>query len=211
MNKRVKILLRQVHMFLTFALTTNSPEGSGLGIYLRMKLKRLNVRRVLGVNLAGLAFFAGIIIPQTQDAISNLEVGLKTVKPVIVVEQSAGMFQWPLREFGISQEFSFYHPAMDLTDPIDTPVRPIADGFVTWARYVPYGYGNHVLITHNDGVQSLYAHMSQISVHEGQYVTKNSLIGFVGITGWSTGSHLHFEVYQDGTATNPVEVLPEIK
>jgi len=150
-------------------------------------------------------------VPQTKEAISSLEVERKTVKTVIVVEQSAGTFQWPLREFGISQRFSVYHPGMDLTDPIDSPVRPIADGVVTWVRYIPYGYGNHVLITHNDGVQSLYAHMSQAAVHEGQYVKKNSLIGFVGVTGWSTGSHLHFEVYQDGIATNPMEVLPEIK
>ena len=136
---------------------------------------------------------------------------METVKPVIVVQQSAGIFQWPLTEFSISQEFSAYHPGMDLTDPIDTPIHPIADGVVTWTRYIPYGYGNHVLITHNDGVQSLYAHMSQIAVHEGQLVKKNSLIGFIGVTGWSTGSHLHLEVYQDGVATNPIEVLPEIK
>ena len=211
MNQRIKIIVRQVQIFLTSALTTDSPQGSGLGIYLRTTLKRLNFRQVLGVNLAGLAFFAGIVVPQTQEAMSTLEVVMETQKTVIVVEQSAGLFRWPLKEFGISQRFSVYHPGMDLTDPIGTSIFPIADGVVTWTKYLPYGYGSHVLITHNDGMQSLYAHMKKVLVREGQGVTKNTPLGFVGVTGWSSGSHLHFEIYQDGTPTNPMEVLPEIK
>jgi murein DD-endopeptidase MepM/ murein hydrolase activator NlpD len=142
---------------------------------------------------------------------SNLEVARETQKTVIVVEQSAGIFQWPLQEFGISQYFSVFHPGMDLTDPIGTYVYPIADGVVTWTKFLPYGYGYHVLVTHKNGLQSLYAHLSKVAVREGQGVTKNTQIGQVGISGWSTGSHLHFEVYQDGTPTNPVEILPIIK
>jgi murein DD-endopeptidase MepM/ murein hydrolase activator NlpD len=182
-----------------------------LGIYLRTTLKRLNFRQLVGVNLAGFAFVAGIIVPSTQEAMASLEVARETQQTIIHVEQSAGIFQWPLREFAISQGFSVYHPGMDLTDPVGTNIYPIADGVVTWTKYLPYGYGSHVLITHNDGVQSLYAHMQKILVREGQGVTKNTPLGRVGVTGWSTGSHLHFEVYQDNTPTNPLEILPKIK
>jgi murein DD-endopeptidase MepM/ murein hydrolase activator NlpD len=211
MNHTVKVILRQVLAFLTSTLTTTSPDGSGLGIYLRIRLKRLNFRQIVGVNLAGLAFFAGIILPQTQDAISNLEVSRDTQKTVVVVAQSAGMFQWPLQTFGISQQFSVFHPGMDLTDPIGTSVYSIGDGVVTWTKFLPYGYGYHVLVTHDNGLQSLYAHLKKVSVREGQGVTKKTQIGQVGVSGWSTGSHLHLEIYQDGTPTNPMEILPEIK
>lgn len=211
MNHRTKKVLRRIRVYLMSTLTNDSPEGSGLGVYLRTAIKRMNFFQIIGVNLAGLAFFAGIVIPQTQDMASSLEVVRETQKNVIIVEQSASIFQWPLKEFGISQGFSVYHPGMDLTDPIGTPIYPIADGSVTWVKYLAFGYGSHVLITHDDGMQSLYAHMSKVLVQEGQRVTKNTQVGLIGITGWTTGSHLHFEVYQDGTPTNPMEILPEIK
>jgi murein DD-endopeptidase MepM/ murein hydrolase activator NlpD len=211
MNQQVKVILRRVQIFLTSALTNGSPEGSGLGIYLRLKLKRLDFKQVLGVNLAGLAFFAGIVIPQTQELMSSFEVSQETTKTIIIVEPSAGVFQWPLRRFGISQSFSLYHPGMDLTDPIGTPIYPVAEGIVMQTLYIPYGYGTHILIQHGNNMYSLYAHMSKILVREGQGVTKNTPLGYVGVTGKTTGSHLHFEIYEDGTPTNPIEILPEIK
>ncbi len=211
MNKRTKKVLRMARIYLTSTLTNDSPQGSGLGVYLRTTMKRLNFSQIIGVHLAGLAFFAGIVIPQTKDMVSSLEVVRETQKNVIVVEQSASIFRWPLKQFGISQGFSMYHPGMDLTDPIETPIHPIADGVVAFVQYQGFGYGHHALITHENGMQSLYAHMSKVLVHEGDHVTKDTVIGFVGVTGWTTGSHLHFEIYQDGSPTNPMEILPEIK
>ena len=66
------------------------------------------------------------------------------------------------------------------------------------------GYGNHVIIMHDDGTYStLYGHMSSITVSVGAYVNKGDVIGYVGSTGWSTGPHLHFEVRKNGTAVDP--------
>jgi murein DD-endopeptidase MepM/ murein hydrolase activator NlpD len=211
MKQRIRKIVRKISIYLKMALTNDSAEGSGAGVYIRTKLKRLNYHQVLGVNLAGLAFFAGIVVPQTREMVSSLEVAQDTKKTIIVVEQSASLFHWPLHSFGISQNFSVVHPGMDLTDPVGTPIYPITDGVVTWTKYLPYGYGSHVLVTHSDGVQSLYAHMSKVFVREGQGVTKNTPIGLIGVTGWTTGSHLHFEVYDNGTPTNPIEILPGIK
>jgi murein DD-endopeptidase MepM/ murein hydrolase activator NlpD len=211
MKQRLVLLLQRLQVFLTSALTAETTNGSGLGIYLRTKIKRPNFRQLVGVNLAGLAFAAGFIVPQSSEAIQSLEVAIKTQRTVVVVEQSASFFQWPLRSFGMSQGFSVYHPGMDLTDPVGTPIYPIAEGVVTWTKYLPYGYGYHVLITHPDGLQSLYAHMNKIVVREGQGVTKITKLGEMGLTGWTTGSHLHFEIYQDNTPANPLEILPEIK
>ncbi len=70
------------------------------------------------------------------------------------------------------------------------------------------GYGNHVIIMHDDGTYStLYGHMASITVSYGDYVTKGQTIGYVGSTGWSTGPHLHFEVRKNGTAVNPSSYL----
>lgn len=66
------------------------------------------------------------------------------------------------------------------------------------------GYGNHVIIMHDDGTYStLYGHMSSITVSVGNYVDKGTTIGYVGSTGWSTGYHLHFEVRKNGTPVDP--------
>ncbi len=70
------------------------------------------------------------------------------------------------------------------------------------------GYGNYVIIQHDDGTYStLYAHMSSITVSQGQYVSQGQTIGYVGSTGWSTGAHLHFEVRVNGNRVDPEEYL----
>lgn len=213
MNQRIKRFIAELRSLLTAALTTNSEEGSGLGIFLRalLRKRKFSFRQVIGVNLAGFAFFAAIIVPQSQNMISSLEVTLATQKQVIAIEPSASPFQWPLKSFGISQFFSSFHPGMDLTDPVGTPIFPIGNGTVSWIKNLPYGYGYHLLVSNENNVQSLYAHMSQIDVHEGQRVNKFTRLGEIGVTGHTSGSHLHVEVYINGTPTNPIEVLPDFK
>lgn len=66
------------------------------------------------------------------------------------------------------------------------------------------GFGNYIIIDHGGGISTLYAHCSSVAVYEGQTVSKGDIIGYVGTTGWSTGNHLHFEVRQNGTATDPL-------
>jgi murein DD-endopeptidase MepM/ murein hydrolase activator NlpD len=66
-----------------------------------------------------------------------------------------------------------------------------------------HGYGRRVVIAHDDGFESLYAHMGKISVEEGQKVTRQTKLGEVGLTGFTTGPHIHFELHRDGAAVNP--------
>lgn len=211
MKKSLKRPIRRLNAFLRKNLTSASPHGSRLGISLRKILRRFNWREAIGINLAGLAFFAGVIIPESQTMLASLEVTRETRETVIVVQTSGSTYQWPLSQFGISQPFSYYHPGMDLTDPIGTPIYPIDAGQVVWVEFLPYGYGHHVLVTHDDGIKSLYAHLSNVFVKSGDRVLKDTAIGQVGITGSSTGSHLHLEIYQHEIPTNPLEVLPAIK
>ncbi|MBI3385593.1 M23 family metallopeptidase [Candidatus Gottesmanbacteria bacterium] len=178
---------------------------------LRRKLEKFDVRQIVGVNLAGLAFFGAVVVPQAGALTSNVELSLQTPQTIIDTAPSDTYFQWPLSHFGISNWFSFTHPGLDLTTPVGTPVYPIAQGKVEWTNILNWGYGQHILIKHEKDIQSLYAHLSKIRVTAGQEVSKATVIGEVGTSGWTTGPHLHLEVYQNGTPVNPVEILPEIK
>ena len=70
------------------------------------------------------------------------------------------------------------------------------------------GYGNCVVISHGNGITTLYGHMSSIAVSSGQSVSQGQTIGYVGSTGASTGPHLHFTVYYGGATVNPIAYLP---
>jgi len=71
----------------------------------------------------------------------------------------------------------------------------------------PTGYGKYVIIRHNYGFQSLYAHLDRVTVREGQYVGQGQKIGEMGNTGRSTGSHLHFSIYKNNSPINPLNYL----
>ena len=99
-----------------------------------------------------------------------------------------------------------FHTGVDLAAPLGTSVKASTDGRVAAAGWQNI-YGNYVIVTHAGGYQTLYAHMSSISVQRGQYVTQGAEVGKVGSTGYSTGPHLHFSVYKDGKTINPFSVL----
>jgi murein DD-endopeptidase MepM/ murein hydrolase activator NlpD len=98
------------------------------------------------------------------------------------------------------------HKGMDIAAPIGTPILAPADGKVVFAG-TKGGYGNTVIIDHGDHVHTLFAHISFIEVSEGETVKKGQEISRVGITGHSTGPHLHYEVRIDGQPVNPEKYL----
>jgi len=121
---------------------------------------------------------------------------------------SAGL-AWPLRG-GISQYASWYHNAIDITAPLGTGIVAANSGTVTnvitgvWDG----GYGNNVYIDSGNGIVTHYAHLGGVNVSTGQQVTAGkSIIGSVGLSGRTTGGHLHFEVIQNGVLVNPLSYL----
>lgn len=118
--------------------------------------------------------------------------------------------QLPLNGY-ITTYFSYYHPGVDLATAYGTPIHPVADGTVVEAEYRSDGYGNMVVVDHGYGYQSLYAHMQSIIVHVGQVVTTSDLVGFVGLTGHTTGPHVHFELHKDNVPINPLPLLPPVR
>lgn len=103
-----------------------------------------------------------------------------------------------------------WHPGLDIAADIGTPVYAAAMGTVDMAGWNG-GYGQYVKIRHGNGYESAYGHMSGIAVTTGQQVRKGEIIGFVGSTGYSTGPHLHFEVFVDGENIDPLYMLKKAK
>jgi penicillin-binding protein A len=123
--------------------------------------------------------------------------------------EATGVFIWPSAYQALSGgDFTEGHPGIDLASPSGSPVFTADTGLVIFAGWSGLGYGNTILIDHGNGFQTLYAHLSQVSVYCGAKVEKGKLIGLSGNTGNSTGPHLHFEVRVAGGYINPLRVLP---
>ena len=99
------------------------------------------------------------------------------------------------------------HAGIDLAGPVGTPIYATGDGTVSESGYHNGGYGNLVKLDHGRGIETRYGHLSAILVRAGQRVTRGQMIGRMGSTGRSTGSHLHYEVRIDSRAVNPIPFM----
>lgn len=96
------------------------------------------------------------------------------------------------------------HFGMDFTASTGTEVYATGDAVVVAVRTAKRGYGNHIVLDHGFGYETIYAHLSDFNVQEGQTVKRGDVIGFVGNTGFSSGPHLHYEVVKNGEKLNPI-------
>jgi murein DD-endopeptidase MepM/ murein hydrolase activator NlpD len=101
------------------------------------------------------------------------------------------------------------HKGLDIAGPIGTPIYATADAIVGRAQWVR-GYGKYVELEHGNAIQTRYGHLSAMNVQPGQRVRKGDVIGFMGSTGRSTGSHLHYEVRIAGEPVNPTSFLEPV-
>jgi len=124
-----------------------------------------------------------------------------------VGEGSLGEFIWPTTG-GISQGYSWYHKAIDIANSSAPVVVAAKGGMVVQAGWGnPQAYGIHVIIDHQDGTKTLYGHLSSVAVSSGQAVLRGQVIGQMGSTGRSTGTHLHFEIRTGAGNVNPLGYL----
>lgn len=133
-----------------------------------------------------------------------------------VLATPSGGWQYPYKngytktsDFGWRQSTNSYHQGVDLVGSDSKHIYPVNNGTVVYVKKISSGYGHHILINHGDGVWSLYAHLRDIYVKDGQVVNKNTILGVEGSTGRSTGSHLHLEIRQsaEGSQINPITFL----
>ena len=142
---------------------------------------------------------------QAEDPFENRTVSIEAES--LLPEKK--LVRLPTLTFVLNQKYSFFHPGLDLDGVTGDPLFPIAKGVVVATENSRFAYGKAVYLDHGSGYTSLYAHMSEIEVAEGQFVDVDTEIGKMGSTGHSTGSHLHLEVRKNGLPINPLSVLPK--
>lgn len=135
------------------------------------------------------------------------------VKPVVpkvppppLYAGGAGQLAWPTGG-QITQRPVWYHMAVDIANKEAPGIAAAEAGVVSYISTQRYAYGHHVIIDHPSGLQTLYAHLSQIYVNQGDQVSRGQVIGKMGSTGRSSGVHLHFEVRKNGVPVNPLPFL----
>lgn len=125
----------------------------------------------------------------------KVELGITLIRPISGIIMS---------RFGSNDSVrSHTHSGLDIAAPRGTPIKAAAAGTVTYSGNAGDGYGNYVVIAHTNGVQTVYAHCSQLLVSKGQTISQGEVIAKVGSTGNSTGNHLHLEVRKNGITYNP--------
>jgi murein DD-endopeptidase MepM/ murein hydrolase activator NlpD len=143
--------------------------------------------------------------------------GAKTpAMPSVVAKVPAhysGAYRWPLEAGIISSDYGArwgkMHKGIDIAAHSGEPVYAVAAGEVIYAGDGLRGYGNVIILKHDDKVTSLYAHNSALKVKQGDPVKQGDLIALLGSTGHSTGPHVHFEFRQNDLAVNPHSLLPK--
>ena len=105
---------------------------------------------------------------------------------------------------------SSYHKGIDLDGfgSWGAPIAAAASGTVVLAAWDSWGLGYHIIVDHGNGFRTTYAHLSDLWVVQGQWVNQGEAVGALGSTGYSTGAHLHFELWAGGFPVNPLAYLP---
>jgi len=147
----------------------------------------------------------------TKETILSEPVNSITVNGTKVISsRGTGNFVWPTNGGYISSNmgarWGSTHRGVDIARPSNYNIKASDNGVITAAGWSGT-YGNRIIINHNNGYQTVYAHLSEIQVSVGQVVPQGSIIGIMGSTGHSTGTHLHFEVQKNGSLVNPLSYL----
>jgi len=204
----LNLLMLPYQVYRVFApLAKTDENGSNVvSKFFRQTFESKKIKKIVGTGLTVIIMFSGLISSFVSANEPVAEQTLIVVPEVELVTKTT--LEQPL-EGVIGQGYHGFHRAIDILAPIGTSVRPITKGIVKESSFGRLGWGNTVVIEHENGLISRYAHLRDIRVIEGEMVNKGQEIGTIGMTGWTTGPHLHLEVYQDGRAINPMTVLPE--
>ena len=152
-------------------------------------------------------------IPQIEPSIAKELASSKSTgdsAPAVLPDNTVP--QWPIHgviteEFGVPHwPWQPIHTGIDISDGAAqgvTPIKAFKPGRVIVVVHSNYGFGNHVIVDHGNGLVSLYGHMYTTAVQVGQLVDKNTTLGYEGTTGASTGVHVHFEIDLNSQPVNP--------
>jgi murein DD-endopeptidase MepM/ murein hydrolase activator NlpD len=164
--------------------------------------EKKNIKATFGGLISMTTLASGMfILPGDQSALAMANI--QPFDQEVVIETKRSLVNVLPENTGVSQEFHFGHPGIDITAPLGSKIHPLKDGTVVLTSFTKWDYGRSVVIDHGNGLQTRYAHMGKVFVEEGQKVTTEMALGEVGITGRTTGPHLHLEVMKNDRTVNP--------
>lgn len=175
--------------------------------------------KVISLGESGLKTMKYRLTKENGEVVAEEWLGQEVVKesqPKIVVKgtkvvlgEGSGDFAWPVSGATLTSSYGKRwgktHKGLDMVSS-SRNILASDDGVVTFAG-TKSGYGNCIIINHKNGYETLYGHLSKISVKKGDVVEKGTKIGVMGNTGRSTGTHLHFEIHKNGSVQNPSKYL----
>ena len=194
--------------------TLRIPNMDGVPYTVKSGDSLYKISRIMGVPLEAILDANDIqddkIRPKTQLFIPGAKMRGEDLKLVL-----GELFIYPIRgrltsPFGWRKDpitgARRFHAALDLAASTGTPVKAAMEGRISTVGLNSV-YGKYIIVTHSNGYQTMYAHLNATSVTQGTYVSQGAKIGEVGSTGYSTGPHLHFALYKNGRAVNPLDFL----
>ncbi len=194
-----------IHKLLPFLPKTRN--SNPVSKWIRPVFEKKKIKSVLGGLLSATSLMVGVMLVPNVDAYQaqTVQIGLPKEETVLVTKKA--VYSVLPEMTGVSQRFSAWHTGLDITAKPGASIYPVAEGTVTMIGNYRWGYGRHIMIDHGNGLTSLYAHLGRINVEEGGEVNTSTSLGEVGLTGRTTGYHLHLEVRVNGRAVNPVPYL----
>lgn len=188
-------------------LLPETRTSNPLSKLLRPVMEHKRIRAIFGANLAGAMILVGSVSTASIEGM-NQEPELVALPENQVVIATEERFQLPVELIGVSQGYGRFHPGVDMRASLKSQVLAVSKGTVKETEKSRWGYGHQVVVEHPGNLTSRYAHLDQIEVKVGDEVGLDTVIGTIGLTGWTSGPHLHLEIYQDGKAINPLSVVP---
>lgn len=181
-------------------LKLNIRTSHPLSKLMRQVFEKKWIKTALGGMFSITTLASGMVMAMPTDA----TLASNSIEPVAYIQiETVRSFSNVLPDnTGISQNYHWGHPGIDLTAPLGTSIFPIKAGTVVLIENLKWDYGRAVYVDHGNGLVTLYAHMGKVFVEEGETVSSDKPLGEVGLTGRTTGPHLHFELRKDGKAIN---------
>src|SRR3989344_4611548 len=174
----------------------------------RKLFEKSSIRKHFGYYLACGLLLVSLSEPAASAVLAIQQVDMPVPSQTEIDITTETTFSWPVRNPILTQGLHSGHRGIDIQDDISKNIYPIDEGWVSSVVEWHYGYGKHVIVQHPNGRSSLYAHFNQIYVTQGQSVTRDTVLGEMGRTGWASGVHLHLEIYQGTAIVDPLAVLP---
>lgn len=184
------------------------PGSNPVSKWFRKAFEHKQTRKFMGASLAVIIMFSGVM--SNTLAATELESEATLINTPSAEVLTETNLEKPF-EGVVAQRYHGFHRAIDILSPVGTVIRPIARGRVIEVSFNRLGWGHTVVIDHGEGLKSRYAHLKEIKVIKGEEIEKDFGLGTVGMTGWTTGPHLHLEIYQNGRAIDPLTVLPSFE